>query len=73
MNMRHIIALILLGGVFIMEGFDIAAMGIAVPRLEEALGLPPADFGWVFTGILLGLGVGGATVAPLGTAWAAAR
>ncbi len=66
MNMRHIIALVLLGGVFIMEGFDIAAMGIAVPRLEEALGLPPADFGWVFTGILLGLGVGGATVAPLG-------
>lgn len=66
MNARHILALILLGGVFVMEGFDIAAMGIAVPRLEEALGLSPASFGWVFTGILVGLGVGGATVAPLG-------
>ncbi|WP_237438110.1 MFS transporter [Alteraurantiacibacter buctensis] len=64
--MRHILALVLLGGVFVMEGFDIAAMGIAVPRLEEALGLSPASFGWVFTGILVGLGVGGATVAPLG-------
>jgi AAHS family 4-hydroxybenzoate transporter-like MFS transporter len=66
MNTRHIVALVLLAGVFIMEGFDIAAMGIAVPRLEEALGLSPASFGWVFTGILLGLGVGGATIAPLG-------
>ena len=54
-------ALALLAGVFIMEGFDIAAMGIAVPRLEGALGLAPASFGWVFTGILVGLGVGGAT------------
>jgi AAHS family 4-hydroxybenzoate transporter-like MFS transporter len=66
MSTRHIIALILLGGVFVMEGFDIAAMGIAVPRLEDALGLSPASFGWVFTGILVGLGVGGATIAPLG-------
>lgn len=66
MTTSRIIALILLGGVFIMEGFDIAAMGIAVPRLEGALGLDPANFGWVFTGILVGLGVGGATLAPLG-------
>jgi AAHS family 4-hydroxybenzoate transporter-like MFS transporter len=63
---RRLIALILLGGVFVMEGFDIAAMGIAVPRLEGALGLEPASFGWVLTGILVGLGVGGATLAPLG-------
>ena len=66
MNARSILALFLLGCVFIMEGFDIAAMGIAVPRLEEALSIPPASFGWVLTGILVGLGVGGATLAPLG-------
>lgn len=66
MNRRSIPALVLLCAVFIMEGFDIAAMGIAVPRLEEALGIPPASFGWVLTGILVGLGVGGATLAPLG-------
>ncbi len=66
MNTRKILALILLGGVFVMEGFDIAAMGIAVPRLEGALGMAPASFGWVLTGILVGLGVGGATLAPLG-------
>ncbi|MXO87376.1 MFS transporter [Alteraurantiacibacter aestuarii] len=66
MTNSRIVALIFLGGVFIMEGFDIAAMGIAVPRLEEALGIAPASFGWVLTGILVGLGVGGATLAPLG-------
>lgn len=66
MTTSRIIALIFLAGVFIMEGFDIAAMGIAVPRLEGALGLLPASFGWVFTAILVGLGIGGATLAPLG-------
>lgn len=63
---RRVVSLVLLGGVFIMEGFDIAAMSIAVPRLEGALGLAPASFGWVFTAILIGLGVGGAILAPLG-------
>jgi AAHS family 4-hydroxybenzoate transporter-like MFS transporter len=63
---RRILALVLLGGVFVMEGFDIAAMSIAVPRLEGALGLAPASFGWVFTALLIGLGAGGALIAPLG-------
>lgn len=66
MTPGRILSLVLLAGVFIMEGFDIAAMSIAVPRLEGALGLAPASFGWVFTAILIGLGVGGATIAPLG-------
>ena len=66
MTGHRIVSLALLAGVFIMEGFDIAAMAIAVPRLEGALGLEPASFGWVFTAILIGLGVGGATIAPLG-------
>ena len=38
---RRIVALVLLGGVFVMEGYDIAAMSLAVPRLEAALGLAP--------------------------------
>lgn len=63
---RNLVALGLLAGVFIMEGFDIAAMAIAVPRLDEALGLAPASFGWVFTALLIGLGAGGALIAPLG-------
>lgn len=66
MTPRRILSLILLGGVFVMEGFDIAAMSLAVPRLQLALGLEPASFGWVFTALLIGLGLGGALIAPLG-------
>ncbi|MWV29000.1 MFS transporter [Aurantiacibacter rhizosphaerae] len=66
MNGRSIVSLVLLGGIFVMEGFDIAAMALAVPRLEGALGLDPAGFGWVFTALLIGLGAGGALIAPLG-------
>lgn len=66
---RRTVALVLLAGVFVMEGFDIAAMSIAVPRLEASLGLPKAEFGWVFTALLIGLGAGGALIAPLGDKW----
>ena len=63
---RRVLSLVLLGGVFVMEGYDIAAMALAVPRLEAALGLPPTSFGWVFSAILIGLGIGGALIAPFG-------
>ena len=61
---RRIAALVLLAGVFVMEGYDIAAMGLAVPRLHEPLGLAPTSFGWVFSALLIGLGLGGALIAP---------
>ncbi|HWK42068.1 MAG TPA: MFS transporter [Croceibacterium sp.] len=63
---RRAITLILLAGVFVMEGYDINAMALAVPRLEGALGLEAASFGLVFTALLVGIGVGGALLAPYG-------
>jgi AAHS family 4-hydroxybenzoate transporter-like MFS transporter len=63
---RRAVTLILLAGVFIMEGYDINAMALAVPRLEGALGLESASFGLVFTALLVGIGVGGAVLAPYG-------
>lgn len=63
---RRILALVLLACVFVMEGYDLNAMALAVPRLKEALGLEPESFGWVFSALLVGIGVGGATLAPLG-------
>ena len=63
---RHLFALLFLAGVFIMEGYDIAAMGLAVPRLEDSLGLARENFGWVFSALLVGIGVGGALIAPFG-------
>lgn len=63
---RRIVALVLLAGVFVMEGYDINAMALAVPRLEPALGLAPTSFGIVFTALLVGIGIGGALIAPYG-------
>lgn len=63
---RRVASLILLAGVFVMEGYDIAAMALAVPRLEGALGLEATSFGLVFTALLVGLGLGGALLAPYG-------
>jgi len=63
---RRIGSLVLLALVFVMEGYDLNAMALAVPRLEGALGLEPAAFGWVFSALLIGLGGGGALLAPLG-------
>jgi AAHS family 4-hydroxybenzoate transporter-like MFS transporter len=65
-NTRRVFALVLLAGVFVMEGYDLNAMALALPRLEGALGLDTGGFGWVFTALLVGIGVGGAVIAPLG-------
>lgn len=63
---RRLLALALLAGVFVMEGYDINAMALAVPRLKDALGLDPAAFGLVFSALPFAIGVGGASLAPLG-------
>ena len=63
---RRIVALVLLAGVFVIDGYDINSMALAVPRLQEPLGLPADEFGWVLSAILFGLGAGAALIAPLG-------
>ncbi len=63
---RRIFALILLAGVFVMDGYDLNAMPLAVPHLTGDLGLSPAQFGITFSAVLVGLGGGAALLAPLG-------
>lgn len=65
-GLRRIVALILLAAVFVMEGFDINAMALAVPRLAGPLGLEPPNFGLVLSALPLALGAGGAVLAPFG-------
>ncbi len=63
---RRYVSLLLLALVFVMEGYDLGAMALAAPRLAEPLGLESTKFAWVYTAFLLGLGLGGAVLAPLG-------
>ena len=51
---------------FVIDGYDINSMALAVPRLQEPLGIPADEFGWVLSAILFGLGAGAALSAPLG-------
>ena len=63
---RRVVALVLLAGVFVMEGYDLNAMALAVPRLEGAMGLDTSGFWLVFNALLVGIGVGGWLIAPYG-------
>ncbi len=63
---RRTLSLVLLALVFVMDGYDLNAMPLAVPHLNAALGLDPAGFGIVFSAVLVGLGAGAALLAPLG-------
>lgn len=63
---RRILALVLLAGVFVMDGYDLNAMPLAIPHLAGPLGLNAAGFGVVITATMLGLGAGAALLAPLG-------
>jgi AAHS family 4-hydroxybenzoate transporter-like MFS transporter len=63
---RRTFALVLLALVYFMDGYDLNAMALAVPRLGPELGVSPAAFGWVFSLLLVGMGLAAAILAPLG-------
>ncbi|MFZ4606207.1 MAG: MFS transporter [Caulobacter sp.] len=48
-----------------LEGFDIASMGVAAPKMMPALGLSKPEAGWAFSASLLGLLFGAAVAGPL--------
>ena len=61
--MRVIIPIALCMAVAVLEGFDIQAMGVAMPRLGPEFGLDPNAKSWLFTmnniGMVLGAAMGG--------------
>jgi AAHS family 4-hydroxybenzoate transporter-like MFS transporter len=63
---RRTFALVLLALVYFMDGYDLNVMALAVPRLGPELGVSPAAFGWVFSLLLVGMGLAAAILAPLG-------
>lgn len=48
-----------------LEGFDIASMGVAAPKMMPALGLTKPEAGWAFSASLFGLLFGAALAGPL--------
>jgi AAHS family 4-hydroxybenzoate transporter-like MFS transporter len=58
--------LLLCSLVILLDGYDLQAMALAVPSLAAEWRMPPSAFGTALAAGLLGLGLGGAFVAPLG-------
>lgn len=48
-----------------LDGYDTQALGLAVPRISEAWGLPPSAFAAALSGSLIGLALGAVGLAPL--------
>lgn len=58
--------LLLCSLVILLDGYDLQAMALAVPSLAAEWRMAPAAFGIALAAGLLGLGFGGAFIAPLG-------
>lgn len=52
--------------IMMIDGYDIGAMPILVPRIAELWQTSPASFGMVLSAVVIGLGVGAFLLAPLG-------
>lgn len=63
---RLIVSLFLCGLVLFIDGYDLAALPLALPHIATALDIAPARFGFALSAVLLGLGVGAVLLAPLG-------
>ncbi|WP_054531733.1 MFS transporter [Erythrobacter sp. SG61-1L] len=66
MNGRTILALILMAGVMVIDGYDLNAMSLALRWLAPEMGVEPTSFAIVQSADLLGLGAGAFLIAPLG-------
>lgn len=63
---RLLLALTLSAMVLFVDGYDLAALPLALPHIVQELGIPPADFGFALSAVLVGLGAGAVLLAPLG-------
>jgi AAHS family 4-hydroxybenzoate transporter-like MFS transporter len=66
MGLYQVRVLLLCSLVILIDGYDLQAMALAVPSLAADWRLAPPAFGVALAAGLLGLGLGGAFVAPLG-------
>jgi AAHS family 4-hydroxybenzoate transporter-like MFS transporter len=64
---RRVVALCALAT--FLDGYDIQALGLAVPRMSEEWGLPPSAFAPALSASLVGIALGAVLLAPLADRW----
>lgn len=63
---RSLATLIACAAMMMIEGYDLAAMPLAVPLVSDAWQLAPENFAVALSAIVLGIGIAAVTLAPLG-------
>jgi AAHS family 4-hydroxybenzoate transporter-like MFS transporter len=66
LGFARIVSLILCALVMLVDGYDLAAMPLAVPHVVRAWGVEASSFSVALSAVLAGLGVGAILVAPFG-------
>jgi AAHS family 4-hydroxybenzoate transporter-like MFS transporter len=66
LGFARILSLVLCALVMFVDGYDLAAMPLAVPHVVRAWGVAPSTFSVALSAVLVGLGVGALLLAPLG-------
>lgn len=59
---------VLCGAIVLLDGYDLQALGLAIPALCRAWALAPAALSWALSASLVGLGLASAFLAPIGDA-----
>jgi AAHS family 4-hydroxybenzoate transporter-like MFS transporter len=52
-----------------LDGYDLSAMGLAVPAIAEAWAIEPSSFRWALSASLMGVGVGSLLAGLCGDRW----
>ena len=63
---RLLLGLILSAMILFVDGYDLAALPLALPHIVRELGIPAASFGFALSAVLVGLGTGAVLLAPIG-------
>lgn len=62
----HRRVLVLCGLVLMLDGYDLAAMGFALPAITRDLGIPPSEFGFALSASFIGVAIGSLVAGPIG-------
>lgn len=62
----HARVLLLCTLVLMLDGYDLASMGFAIPALARDLGIPAASFGYALSASFVGVAIGSLVAGPLG-------
>lgn len=66
LSVRSIIILCFCAAFMLVEGLDLAAMPLTIPRVSAQWGLPAADFSISLSIVVIGIGIAAIAIAPFG-------